>query len=76
MNANITQAGDFRHGTTTLFASLDVRTGEVMSKCQQHHTQKEFLNFLRSIESQVDAGMELHLVMDNYATHKTYSVRK
>ena len=66
----------FRHGTTTLFAALDVKTGEVLSKCQQHHTQKEFLNFLRSIESQVESGMELHLVMDNYATHKTYSVRK
>ena len=66
----------FRHGTTTLFAALDVKTGEVMSKCQQRHTQKEFLNFLRSIESRVENGVELHLVMDNYATHKTYSVRK
>lgn len=66
----------FRHGTTPLFAALDVKTGEVLSKCQQHHTQKEFLNFLRCIETQGEGGVELQLVMNNYATHKTYSVRK
>lgn len=66
----------YRHGTTTLFAALDVRTGEVMSQCHKRHTQKEFLNFLRNIEAQVQGDMQLHLIMDNYATHKTYSVRK
>lgn len=66
----------FRHGTTTLFAALDVKTGEVHAHCHPKHTQKEFLSFLRKIEKQTRAHQEVHLVMDNYATHKTQSVRQ
>ena len=65
-----------RHGTTSLFAALDVATGKVIGECHRQHRHQEFLRFLRKIESEVPAGMEIHLVMDNYATHKTPKVEK
>jgi putative transposase len=64
-----------RHGTTTLFAALDVASGEVMAKCQHRHRHQEFLRFLRHIETNVPAGLDVHLVLDNYATHKHPKVR-
>lgn len=64
-----------RHGTTTLFAALDVATGEVMAKCQHRHRHQEFLRFLRHIEANVPDGLDVHLVLDNYATHKHPKVR-
>lgn len=64
-----------RHGTTTLFAALDVATGEVIGKLQKRHRAQEFLSFLKEIDTQVPAEKEIHLIMDNYGTHKTAKVR-
>lgn len=64
-----------RHGTTTLFAALDVASGEVMAKCQHRHRHQEFLRFLRHIEANVGEGLDVHLIVDNYATHKHPKVR-
>lgn len=64
-----------RHGTTTLFAALDVATGEVIGRCFQRHRAGEFLKFLRTIEANVPADLDVHLVIDNYATHKTKAIR-
>ncbi len=66
---------DTRHGTTTLFAALDVATGAVMGRCFARHRAKEFLKFLRTIEADVPADLDVHPVMDNYATHKTPAIR-
>ena len=60
-----------RHGTTSLFAALDVATGKIIGQCHRH---QEFLRFLHRIDEEVPAGMEVHLVLDNYATHKTPKV--
>mgnify|MGYP003646402152 CR=1 FL=1 len=64
-----------RHGTTTLFAALDVRSSAVTGECLPRHRAKEFLRFLRRIDRSVPASREVHLVLDNYATHKTPDVR-
>ena len=64
-----------RHGTTSLFAALDVATGRVIGKCYPRHRAAEFRRFLDEIEAAVPAGLDVHLVMDNYATHKTRVVR-
>ena len=60
--------------STSLFAALDSATGEVIGHCQKRHRQQEFVRFLDRIESTVPAGLEVHLVLDNYATHKTPKV--
>jgi len=67
-----------RHGTTSLFAALNVATGKVIGNCQQRHRHQEFIKFLELIDEQVPEtpGVEVHLVMDNYATHKTPRVRR
>ena len=65
-----------RHGTTTLFAALDVATGAVIGKCYRRHRAKEFLAFLKEVEAAAPEGLDVHLVMDNYATHKTEKVRQ
>ena len=65
-----------RHGTTTLFAALDIATGEVIGRCFARHRAREFLQFLRTIEANVPADLDVHLVIDNYATHKTPAIRK
>ena len=64
-----------RHGTTSLFAALDARTGQVIGQCHRRHRAVEFRKFLDAIESQVPAGLEVHLIADNYATHKTALIR-
>jgi transposase len=64
-----------RNGTTSLFAALDVATGEVIGKCHRQHRHQEFLNFLKTIEAGVPQGVDVHLVMDNYGTHKTPKIR-
>ena len=64
-----------RNGTSTLFAALDVATGSVTGECYQKHTHKEFLEFLKKVEGQADKDKELHIVVDNYATHKHEKVR-
>jgi transposase len=65
-----------RHGTTSLFAALDTRTGKVISKLQRRHRSLEFRKFLDTIEANVPAELDVHLVMDNYATHKTTSIQR
>ena len=62
-----------RHGTTTLFAALDVATGAVLS--QRRHRHQEFLAFLRHIDRNVPADLDVHLIIDNYATHKHAKVK-
>jgi len=64
-----------RNGTTTLFAALDVLTGTVIGQCLPRHRHEEFLKFLRTIEREVPAGLQVHLICDNYATHKHPAVR-
>lgn len=64
----------FRHGTTSLFAALDIATGEIIGRCQPRHRHQEFLRFLQQIEDAVPAGLEVHLVLDNYGTHKAPKV--
>lgn len=64
-----------RHGTTSLFAALDTATGTVIGKCYKRHRSKEFLDFLREVERQVPGELDIHIVMDNYATHKTPSIK-
>jgi transposase len=64
-----------RHGTTTLFAALNVLDGTVIGRCMQRHRHKEFIRFLNAIERAVPAGKLIHAVADNYATHKHPKVR-
>lgn len=64
-----------RHGTTTLFAALDLASGKVIGEMHRRHRGQEFLAFLRTIDANVPASLEVHLVMDNYGTHKTPAVR-
>jgi transposase len=64
-----------RHGTTTLFAALDVATGEVIHECLPRHRHQEFLRFLRKVEKQTDPELDLHFILDNYATHKHAKVK-
>ncbi len=59
-----------RNGTTTLFAALDVLSGEVIGQCLPRHRHGEFLKFLRTIDREVPSGLQIHLILDNYATHK------
>ena len=67
--------GYVRHGTTTLFAALDVATGQVLAQCRRRHRHQEFLAFLRHIDSNVPEPLDVHLVVDNYATHKHAKVK-
>lgn len=64
-----------RHGTTTLFAALDVANGQVITQCKARHRHQEFLAFLRHIDASVPKDLEVHLVIDNYATHKHAKVK-
>lgn len=64
-----------RHGTSTLFAALEVATGKVIGSCKAKHRHQEFLAFIKTVEKQTPADMELHLIVDNYATHKHEKVR-
>jgi transposase len=64
-----------RNGTTTLFAALDVLTGSVIGQCLPRHRHVEFLKFLRTIDRQVPKRLQVHLILDNYATHKHPNVK-
>ena len=59
-----------RHGTTTLFAALHVATGEVIHECMPRHRHREFLRFMAEVEKRVDPELDLHVILDNYSTHK------
>jgi transposase len=67
-----------RNGTTSLFAALNVATGQVIGKCYRRHRHQEFLKFLAEIDAAIPAedGVTIHLVRDNYATHKTPGVKR
>jgi len=64
-----------RHGTTSLFAALDIASGFVIGKCYKRHRAKEFLDFLKQIDGRVPDDLDIHIIMDNYATHKTPKVK-
>ena len=64
-----------RHGTTTLFAALDVATGKVIGQCMKRHRHQEWLKFLRPIDRKTQKKLDLHLIADNYATHKHAKVK-
>jgi len=64
-----------RHGTTSLFAALDARTGKIIGQNQQRHRSTEFRNFLDTIEKNVPEELDVHLILDNYGTHKTKLIR-
>jgi transposase len=64
-----------RHGTTTLFAALDIVTGGVMAQCKSRHRHQEYLGFLKHIEQQVPAELDIHAIVDNYATHSHKTVK-
>ncbi len=64
-----------RHGTTSLFAALDAATGRVIGTCYPRHRAAEFRRFLDEVEANVPCGLDVHLIMDNHATHKTKLVR-
>jgi len=66
---------DERHGTTSLFAALDIATGRVIGRCYQRHRAVEFRKFLATVEEAVPAELDIHLVLDNYATHKAPPVK-
>ncbi len=65
-----------RNGTTTLFAALDVLTGKVIGQCLPRHRHEEFLTFLKTIDAQVPRGLHVHLILDNYSTHKHEAVAR
>ncbi|HLB38526.1 MAG TPA: IS630 family transposase [Gemmatimonadales bacterium] len=65
-----------RHGTTTLFAALDIASGQVLTQCKRRHRHQEFLQFLRHLDANVPPALDVHLVVDNYGTHKHPSVRR
>jgi len=64
-----------RNGTTTLFAALDVLSGSVIGQCLPRHRHIEFLKFLRTIDREVPQGLQIHLILDNYSTHKHANVK-
>ena len=64
-----------RHGTSTLFAALDVFSGEVIGECKQRHRHQEFLAFLKTVDKQTPPDKELHVIVDNYSTHKHQKVK-
>jgi transposase len=64
-----------RHGTTSLFAALDVQAGTIVAKCMPRHRAQEFRKFLDEVERNVPADLDIHVVMDNYGTHKTKLIR-
>ena len=70
------QSHDYeRHGVTSLFAALNVKTGETISACHRRHRHQEFLKFLAKIEATLPGSAEVHIIMDNYGTHKIAKVR-
>src|SRR3954468_7550065 len=64
-----------RHGSTTLFAALNILDGTVFGRCMQKHRHQEFIRFLNAVDASVPAGRQIHAIVDNYATHKHPKVR-
>lgn len=65
-----------RHGVTSLFAALHTATGQVITSIHRRHRHQEFLKFLKTIDANTPAGLDLHLILDNYQTHKTAAVQR
>jgi len=65
-----------RNGTTTLFAALDVANGNIIGECKKKHRHQEWLSFLKRIDAETPAELDLHLIIDNYATHKHWKVKR
>jgi putative transposase len=65
-----------RHGTTTLFAALDIASGHILTQCKSRHRHQEFLHFLRHIDANVPKNLDIHLIIDNYCTHKHAKVKR
>ena len=65
-----------RHGTTTLFAALDIASGQVLTSCKRRHRHQEYLAFLKEVDENVPPKLDIHLVVDNYATHKHLRVKR
>lgn len=65
-----------RHGTTSLFAALDVKTGQVIGECHRRHRSSEFRRFLDAIDAAVPKHLDVHVILDNYGTHKTALIRR
>lgn len=65
-----------RHGTTTLFAALNIATGETMAQYKRRHRHQEFLQFLKHIEHNVPQKLDIHMIVDNYATHKHAATKR
>ena len=65
-----------RHGTTTLFAALDIVKGKVIAKCKHRHRHQEYLGFLKHVDENVPQSLDIHVVVDNYATHKHPKVKR
>jgi transposase len=65
-----------RHGTTSLFAALELKTSRVIAQLHRRHRSSEFRKFLDVIEAHVPAGLDVHIILDNYGTHKTAMIRK
>src|SRR4051812_48143726 len=65
-----------RHGTTSLFAALELKTSHVIGQLHRRHRSREFREFLDVIEAQVPEALEVHIIVDNYGTHKTATIRK
>ncbi len=71
------QSHDYkRYGTTTLFAALSLLDGKVIGECLPRHRSREFIRFLEKIDSETPAGLDLHLIVDNYSTHKSPPVKR
>jgi putative transposase len=65
-----------RHGTTTLFAALDTANGKVLTRCRPRHRHQEYLSFLREIDDNVPKDLQVHIIVDNYITHKHRRVKR
>jgi putative transposase len=65
-----------RHGTTTLFAALDIASGQVLTRCKRRHRHQEYLDFLKEIDANVPQDLDIHLVVDNYCTHKHSKIKR
>jgi len=65
-----------RHGTTTLFAALDIATGQVLTRCKRRHRHQEYLDFLKHVDANVPQDLDIHLVVDNYSTHKHSRIKR
>lgn len=64
-----------RNGTSTLFAALDVASGKIIGQCLKKHRHQEFLKFLNTVDKNIDQELDLHIIVDNYATHKHPKVK-